>query len=68
VNCAITQFLKTTEPISSLLANLGVKVFYNPDIQEQIAHIMEAGHCDASPSEISWITVIENWELPFPKR
>ena len=71
VNCAITEFFKTTEPISSILEGLMYKtdqrILLSPAIQEQVGHILEAGNCDASLEEIDWSTVMEQWELPFPK-
>jgi hypothetical protein len=67
VNCVITQFLKTTEPLSIVLNQVGVKAFYNPDVQAQISQLLKVGHSDASLYEIDWQVVIKNWDLPFKK-
>lgn len=63
-DCAITQFLKSTESLSWAMEKIGAKALYNPDIQRQIAAIMTAGNSDASPGEINWQRVIELWDLP----
>ena len=71
VNCAITEFFKTTEPMSSILEGLMYKtdkqILLSPAIQEQVGRIMEAGNCDATLEEIDWPTVVRQWDLPFPK-
>jgi len=67
VNCAVTEFLKTTEPISGLLSGIGPEVLLRFDLQRQVGNIMSAGNCDASLSEISWQTVVDQWDLPMPK-
>ena len=72
VNCAITHFFKTTEPINSLLQGLMNKtdqrILLSPAIQEQVGRILEAGNCDANLEEINWQTVVDNWDLPLPGR
>lgn len=72
VNCAITEFFKTTEPMTSLLEGLMYKtdkrILLSPAIQEQVGNIMKAGNCDASLEEIDWQTVVDQWDLPLPRR
>ena len=71
VNCAMTDFFKTTEPIRSffngIFGNLGPEILLSPAIQEQVGRILEAGNCDANLEEIDWPTVVRQWDLPFPK-
>ena len=67
VNCAVTDFLKTTEPICGLLSSTGPEALLNLAMQKQFSAIMAAGNCDASPSEISWQTVVDQWDLAMPK-
>lgn len=71
INCAMTEFFKTTEPIRSLMngffGNLGQEALLSPSIQEQVGCLLEAGNCDAGLEEIDWPTVVSQWDLPFPK-
>jgi hypothetical protein len=46
---------------------MGPEVLLNYALQEQVGNIMAAGNCDASPSEISWQAVVDQWDLPMPK-
>ncbi len=50
------------------LGNNSPKVLLAPYMQEQVGRIMEAGNCDAKLEEIDWQIVVNQWELPFPKR
>jgi hypothetical protein len=38
-----------------------------PHVQQQFARVMKAGNADATPEEINWQRVVENWNLPFAK-
>ena len=71
-NCAITEFLKTTEPLASMFdgtwGNSSKEVLLAPHMQEQVGRIMVAGHCDANLEEIDWPTVVKQWDLPIPKK
>ena len=51
-----------------LLAQYGPQSLAYPHIQEQFAGIMRAGMADAMPDEIGWELIVENWDLPFPKK
>jgi hypothetical protein len=69
VNCAATEFLKTTPPICELLAADRSKVegLRLPHVQEQFGAMVAAGNGQVDPKHIDWLEVIANWELPFPK-
>ena len=72
LNCAITEFFKTTEPLASMFGGIlgsnNPEVLLAPHMQKQVGHIMEAGHCDAKLEEVDWQIVVNQWELPFPKK
>lgn len=68
VNCAVHDWLRNTYPCNILLARSGPKSLAHPHIQEQFAGIMKTGMADASPDEINWNLIIENWDLPFPNK
>src|SRR5262245_33724497 len=65
VNCATHDFLRSTYPVNMLLDQSGPQGLMHPQIQEQFAAIMRTGGSDASPDEISWETIVRNWELPW---
>lgn len=68
VNCAVHDFLRNTYPPNIQLAESGPKILLYPHIQELFAEIMKAGFADANPDEIDWQRIVDNWELPFPKK
>lgn len=68
VNCAVHDFLRNTYPPNILIAQSGPKVLLFPHIQEQFAEIMKSGFADASPDEIDWQIIVDNWDLPFPHK
>lgn len=68
INCAVSDWLRNTYPPNILLAQSGPKVLLFPHIQEQFAEIMKVGFADAKPDEIVWQRIVDNWELPFPKK
>ena len=70
VECAVTDFFKNRSHLAELLAMnpLGSKMLLDRRVQEQFARLMQAGNADAKPEEINWQRIVENWELPFPKK
>lgn len=68
VNCAVHDWLRNTYPPNILLAQSGPNVLLLPHIQEQFADLMRVGFADAEPDEIDWERIVENWDLPFPKK
>ncbi|OGN92328.1 MAG: hypothetical protein A2Z75_04435 [Chloroflexi bacterium RBG_13_50_10] len=60
--------LKDTEPISFLLAESGPSPLLAPFIQEQYGQILQAGDSELKLGEINWQWIVENWDLPIPKR
>lgn len=68
INCAVQDWLRNTYPPNILLAESGPKILLYPIIQEKFADLMRAGLSDATPDEIDWQRVVENWDLPFPKK
>lgn len=68
VNCAVHDWLRNTYPPNIILAQSGPKILLYPHIQKQFADIMRTGFADAKPDEIDWDRIVENWDLPFPKK
>jgi hypothetical protein len=66
-DCALTAFLKTTEPLNMLIASQGVGALRYPQIRQQIARLLIVGKSDANINEIRIERVIENWDLPVRK-
>ena len=60
--------LKDTEPISWILAESGTKSLLAPFIQEQYGEILKAGDSELKLEEINWTRVVENWDLPMPRK
>lgn len=67
-DCATTQFLRGIETIMYGLENNGVKILLDPRVQKQFGELMAVGKADADPAEVNWQRVVENWDLPFPKK
>lgn len=68
VDCAVTQFLKGTEPIATVLRIKGAVTLLDPAVRAQFAAVMRAGFADAREGEIDWRRVVANWELEMPGR
>ena len=68
-NCVVTQFLLCAdlEPVRIGLSRNGIEVLKNPAIQDQFAKILEEGNSELLTNRIDWNTVIDQWNLPFPK-
>lgn len=66
-DCAATAFIKGVETLMWGIEKHGVEMLLNPVIQQGFAEVMKAGQADATPQEIDWQRVVENWELPIPK-
>lgn len=62
-DCALTEFLKKTEPLSHILKEIGVELLREKHIKAQIANLLIVGHSDASIGEIDIERVIANWSL-----
>lgn len=67
-DCALTEFLKRTEPLGMLIEQQGTTVLRNPNIRLQIAKLLIVGKSDADINEIDMERVIDNWNLPFSKK
>lgn len=69
VNCAVTSFLlcDDLEWVRISLEKNGVKILKIPAIQAQFADILAIGSSELSFELIDWDTVINQWDLPFPK-
>lgn len=61
--CAMTAFLKATEPLASIIAAKGPDVLLAPAVHATVGGLLAAGNSDAAPSEINWRRVVEQWEL-----
>ena len=68
-NCVVTSFLlcDDMEVLRNGLLRNGIEVLRNPTIQNQFAKILEVGGSELLFNEINWDTVINQWELPFPR-
>ena len=68
-NCAVTQFLlcDDLEALRIGLLKNGIRTLKNPAIQNQFAKILEVGRSELQADTINWDTVIDQWDLPFPK-
>jgi hypothetical protein len=62
-NCGITEFLKTMEPLATVIKAKGLDVLLIPAVQAQAAAVLAAGQADAAPEEIDWRVVVEQWDL-----
>ena len=69
-NCAVTQFLlcDDLEALHMGLLRNGIEVLKNPNIQNQFTQILKVGESELLAENIDWDTVIQQWDLPFPKR
>lgn len=73
VNCSATAFLKamvgpTIDRKAAEAAERGDEhPLLNPKAQESFAAVMLAGKADADPFELDWQSVVDRWDLPFPK-
>lgn len=68
VDCAMTNWLKSIEPLPGLFERRGPEVLLQPAIQVQVAQVLMAANADARADEVNWRTVITNWPLPFPSK
>ena len=68
-NCVVTQFLlcDDLEALREGLLRNGLDVLREPTIQLQFAKILEAGGSELPADAINWDTVIDQWDMPFPK-
>lgn len=62
--CAMTRFLKTTEPLASLIRSKGPSVLLKPDVQQAAERLLPAGDSDAKQGEVNWQAVVDWWEFP----
>lgn len=67
-DCAATAFIKIVETMMWGIEKNGVEMLLNPTVQQSFAEVMKVGRADATPEEIDWQRVVENWELPVPKQ
>lgn len=67
-DCTATAFIKSTETLMYGVNLHGSKILLDPRIQQQFAKLMAVGKADATPEEIDWQRVVDNWELPIPKQ
>ena len=63
--CAVTAFIKSVETFHHGIELNGVQMFLNPMVQEQFGKLLQ-GFGDATPGEIDWQRLVDNWELPVP--
>lgn len=63
-SCALTGFLRDTEPLATLLKADQSKLL-DSRVQEHVARVLRAGQADADVSEIDWPDVVRHWSLPL---
>lgn len=66
-DCAATAFIKGIDVFMYSIELRGPEILLTPHVQVQFAQVMTSGKADATPQEIDWQRVVENWELPVPK-
>jgi len=68
-NCVVTHFLlcDDMEAVRVGLLRNGIEVLKNPNIQKQFARMMEVGGSELPMERIDWDTVINQWDMPFPR-
>jgi len=66
-NCITTHFLLIIEPIRLGLEKNGLDILKDTRFQTQFDGLLEAGGSDLKIEEIDWGTVIDQWDLPWPK-
>ncbi len=62
-NCSVTGFLKTMEPLATIIVSKGSDVLLQPAVQRQMAAVIDSGQADARPDDIDWPTVVRQWDL-----
>lgn len=70
-DCAVADFMQNHSPLGQLMMGNpqgGKAMLLDPRVQQQFSGLLQAGKADASPSEINWQRVHENWDLPFAKK
>ena len=65
VNCAVHDFLRHCYPANMMLARSGPAGLLLEHIQNCFADIMKVALADATPPEIDWQLIVDNWDLPF---
>ncbi len=66
VNCAVREWFEVAGEVGAI-RDLDPKQFLIPMIQEQMARVFRAANADADPSEINWVKVVREWDLPLAK-
>ena len=64
-NCALTAFLKQTEPLSGVLESQGPEMLRAEHVRLQIARLLLVGKSDATIGEIDIESIISQWGLPL---
>ena len=64
-DCALTIFLKQTEPLNMLIRQQGVEVLRHKGIINQLSNLLVIGKSDATIDEIDFERLIANWDLPI---
>jgi len=67
-DCAATVFIQGVETLMYGIKLNGVKILLDPHVQKGFGEVMVIGKADARPAEVNWQRVVDNWELPLPKR
>lgn len=68
-NCVVTQFLLSddVEPLRNGILRNGIEVLRTLAVQEQFAAILKVGDSELLAEQIDWNTVVEQWDIPFPR-
>ena len=68
-DCAVTDFFKNHAMLAQAMEMnpVGKSMLLDPRVQQQFTGLLQVGKADATPSEINWQRVYDNWDLPFEK-
>jgi hypothetical protein len=64
----VHDWLRHTSPCNMILAHRDPHALLRPQVQQQVVAIMRQGKAEATPDDIHWQTIVDQWELPFPTK
>jgi len=67
-NCAAAVFIKSNRILMAGIEMSGIGMLADARVQKQFGDVMQAGFADAKPAELNWQKIIDDWELPIPKK
>jgi len=64
-NCALTNFIQSTESLMLGITLRGPESLLDPRIQAGFTQLLQVGGADVDLAYIDWQWIVENWHLPF---